>query len=82
MTGCDTIITFEPENLYYLTGFWGEAIGILQKNGNTTIVAPELEMKRAKSESTNCDIIKSDRGYNALNKVTKLIKEKPASTLQ
>ena len=59
MTGCDTIITFEPENLYYLTGFWGEAIGILQKNGNTTIVAPELEMKRAKSESTNCDIIKS-----------------------
>jgi len=80
MTGCETIITFEPENLYYLTGFWGEAIGILQKNGNTTIVAPELEMKRAKSESTDCDIIKSDRGYNALNKITKLIKEKKICT--
>ena len=30
----------EPENLFYLTGFWGEAIGILEKGGNTTIVAP------------------------------------------
>ena len=80
ITDCDTIVTFEPENLYYLTGFWGEAIGIVQKNGNTTIVAPELEMGRAKSESINCDIVKSDRGYSALNKVTKLIKGKKICT--
>ena len=76
ITGCDTIVTFEPENLYYLTGFWGEAIGIIEKNGNATIVAPELEVGRAKSESINCDVVKSDRGYNALDKITKLIKEK------
>ncbi len=33
---CDTLVTFEPENLFYLTGFWGEAIGILEKGGNTS----------------------------------------------
>jgi len=80
ITDCDTIVTFEPENLYYLTGFWGEAIGIVQKNGNTTIVAPELEVGRAKSESINCDVIKSDRGYNALTKVKKLISGRKVCT--
>ncbi len=29
--GCDTLVTFEPENLFYMTGFWGEAIGLLEK---------------------------------------------------
>ena len=27
---CDTLVTFEPENLFYMTGFWGEAIGLLE----------------------------------------------------
>ena len=54
---CDTLVTFEPENLFYMTGFWGEAIGILEKNGKTTIIAPELEVGRAKQESKNCDVI-------------------------
>ena len=31
ITGCDTLIALEPENLFYMTGFWGEAIGILEK---------------------------------------------------
>ena len=39
-TGCNTLVTFEPENLFYLTGFWGEAIGILDKDANATIIAP------------------------------------------
>ena len=33
ITGCDMIVALEPENLFYMTGFWGEAIGILEKNG-------------------------------------------------
>ena len=45
---CDTLVTFEPENLFYMTGFWGEAIGLLEKNGKTTIIAPELEVGREK----------------------------------
>jgi len=59
---CDTLVTFEPENLFYLTGFWGEAVGILEKGGQTTIIAPELEADRAKDESINCDVITSQRG--------------------
>ena len=59
---CDTLVAFEPENLFYMTGFWGEAIGILEKNGKTTIIAPELEAQRAKEDSVNCDVITSQRG--------------------
>ena len=59
---CDTLVTFEPENLFYLTGFWGEAVGVLEKGGRTTIIAPELEAGRAKDESVNCDVITSQRG--------------------
>ena len=44
------IVALEPENLFYMTGFWGEAIGILEKSGKTTIIAPELEVGRAKEE--------------------------------
>ena len=57
---CDTLVAFEPENLYYMTGFWGEAIGLLEKNGKTTIIAPELEVGRAKSESKDCDVITAE----------------------
>ena len=74
---CDTLVTFEPENLFYLTGFWGEAIGILEKGGNTTIIAPELEVGRAKEESENCDVIKAERGVGLISSlVTKIKKNK------
>src|SRR5437870_13258734 len=73
--GCDTLVAFEPENLFYMTGFWGEAIGILDKNG-TTIISPELEVSRAKEESTNCKIIKSERGMGSLSTLVGLLKGK------
>ena len=66
ITGCDTLIALEPENLFYMTGFWGEAIGILEKNGKTTIIAPELEVGRAKEEGIDCEVIKSDRGISSI----------------
>ena len=81
-TGCDTIVTLEPENLFYLTGFWGEAIGILEKNGNTTIIAPELEVGRAKDESTDCNVIKSDRGMSSLGTLKKFLKGKVCTDCQ
>jgi len=74
---CDTLVTFEPENLFYLTGFWGEAIGILEKGGNTTIVVPELEIGRAKEESENCNVITGERGVGLISTlVTKINKNK------
>ena len=71
--GCDTLIAFEPENLFYMTGFWGEAVGILDKNG-CTIVSPELEMGRAKEESSDCEVIKSERGKGLLATIAKMLK--------
>ncbi|MBC8501550.1 MAG: M24 family metallopeptidase [Nitrosopumilus sp.] len=72
---CDTLVTFEPENLFYMTGFWGEAIGLLEKNGKTTIIAPELEVGRAISESEDCDVITAERGsgliYTLIQKIKK-----------
>ncbi len=74
---CDTLVVFEPENLFYLTGFWGEAIGILEKGGNTTIIAPELEVGRAKEESENCNVVTGERGVGLISTlVTKVKKNK------
>ncbi len=77
---CDTLVTFEPENLFYLTGFWGEAIGILEKEGNTTIIAPELEVGRAKEESKNCNVITGERGVGLISTLVKKIKKNKVCT--
>jgi len=77
---CNTLVTFEPENLFYMTGFWGEAIGILDKGEKTSIIAPELEVSRAKEESENCDIIASDRGTGLITTLIDKIKNKKVCT--
>jgi Xaa-Pro aminopeptidase/Xaa-Pro dipeptidase len=78
--GCDSIVAFEPENLFYMTGFWGEAIGLLEKGGKTTIISPELEVGRAKSESIDCNVITSDRGQGLISELVKKIKNKKVCT--
>lgn len=77
---CDTLVTFEPENLFYLTGFWGEAIGLLEKNGKTTIIAPELEVGRAKDESDDCDVITAERGTGLVTSLIKRTKKNKVCT--
>ena len=77
---CDTLVTFEPENLFYMTGFWGEAIGLLEKNGKTTIIAPELEVRRAKDESEDCDVITAERGTGLISSLIKNIKKNRVCT--
>ena len=77
---CDTLVTFEPENLFYMTGFWGEAIGLLEKNGKTTIIAPELEVGRAKDESEDCNVITAERGSGLLSTLIEKIKKNHVCT--
>lgn len=77
---CDTLVTFEPENLFYMTGFWGEAIGMLEKGGKTTIIAPELEVGRVKAEAENCDIITAERGTGLISSLINKIKKKKVCT--
>ncbi|MFI5406264.1 MAG: M24 family metallopeptidase, partial [Nitrososphaerales archaeon] len=77
---CDAIVAFEPENLFYMTGFWGEAIGLLERGGKTTIISPELEVGRAKSESSDCHVITSERGEGLISELVKKIKNKKVCT--
>ncbi len=77
---CDTLVTFEPENLFYMTGFWGEAIGLLEKNGKTTIIAPELEVGRAKEESEDCDVITGERGVGLISSLIEKVKQNQVCT--
>ncbi len=77
---CETLVAFEPENLFYMTGFWGEAIGILENDGKTIIIAPELEVGRAKKESTNCNIISTNRGTALISSLVSKIKGKKVCT--
>jgi len=72
-------VVFEPEHLFYMTGFWGEAIGILEKGGKTKIIAPELEAQRAKEDSVNCDVITSQRG-GLVSTLASTIKKKKICT--
>jgi Xaa-Pro aminopeptidase/Xaa-Pro dipeptidase len=78
--GCDSLVAFEPENLFYMTGFWGEAIGLLEKGGKTTIISPELEVGRAKTESRDCEVITSERGQGLISQLVKKIKNKKVCT--
>lgn len=63
--GCNNLVAFEPENVFYITGFWGEVIALLNSNG-IKLIAPKLEADRARKGSRNCKIIESERGSDTL----------------
>lgn len=59
--GFDAIAALEPENVFYLTGFWGEAIAVSTESG-TKLIAPRLEFSRAQKTSIDCEVIPTERG--------------------
>jgi len=63
-----------------MTGFWGEAIGLLEKNGKTTIIAPELEVGRARNESVDCSVITAERGTGLIFSLIGKIKKNKVCT--
>ncbi|MGI0036732.1 MAG: M24 family metallopeptidase [Nitrososphaera sp.] len=64
--GCSAVAAFEPENVFYLTGFWGEAIAICSIDG-TKLIAPRLEFSRAEKTSIDCQVIPTDRGSELIS---------------
>lgn len=78
--GCDALAAFEPENLYYMTGFWGEAVGLLEKGGRTTIIAPELEAGRARAEAADCDVVVAGRGSGLASSLARAAKNSKVCT--
>ncbi|MGN6821584.1 MAG: M24 family metallopeptidase [Candidatus Nitrosocosmicus sp.] len=73
-------VLFKPENIFYLTGFWGEGISVVSedegKNSQTTnLLVPKLEYSRALNNSSECNVISSDRGTALINGLMSLIKD-------
>ncbi|HJU84947.1 MAG TPA: Xaa-Pro peptidase family protein, partial [Nitrososphaeraceae archaeon] len=64
---CDIVAAFNPENIFYLTGFWGEGIAICNDEGKTTLITPRLEADRASNTSKDCDIVPAERGSKLIS---------------
>ena len=75
--GFNAVAAFEPENVFYLTGFWGEAIAVCTDSG-TKLIAPKLEFSRAQQSSIDCDVVPTERGSEFLSTFTSHIKGKKA----
>ncbi len=63
--GYEMVVAFEPENVFYLSGFWGEGI-VIHNDNNTILIVPKLEVERARKSSKSM-IIESERGSDMLN---------------
>jgi Xaa-Pro aminopeptidase len=70
---CDVIAAFEPENVFYLTGFWGEAIVVCMQNSLTKLIVPKLEYFRAKLTSIDCEVFSTERGNELISTFTSQI---------
>ena len=77
--GCSAVAAFEPENVFYLTGFWGEAIAVCTQNG-TRLIAPKLEYVRAEKTSFDCEVIPAERGSELISTFVSQIEGNKACT--
>ena len=77
--GHNAIVALDPENLFYMTGFWGEAIGVLDSSG-AKIIVPALEASRAKADSSDCKVLSSDRGSSMITDLVSLLRGKKPCT--
>ncbi|MGB6673139.1 MAG: aminopeptidase P family protein [Candidatus Nitrosopolaris sp.] len=73
--GFNAVAAFQPENVFYLTNFWGEAIAICS-NDRTSLVVPKLEASRAQQDSKDCEVIISDRGFQLIDTFINAVKDK------
>lgn len=73
--GYDAVAAFEPENVFYLTGFWGEATAVCAEGG-TKLVAPKLEFSRAEQTSVDCEVVPTERGSEFLSTFVSQIGDK------
>lgn len=64
--GYKSVAAFEPQNVFYLTGFWGEAIAICSP-WSTKLIAPKLEYTRAKEDSNDCEVVATERGTELIS---------------
>src|ERR671916_252543 len=71
---CPVVAAFEPENIFYLTGFWGEAIAVCMDNGITKLITPKLEYSRAEKTSIDCEVVATERGSELISTFVSQVK--------
>ncbi|MDQ4066563.1 MAG: M24 family metallopeptidase, partial [Thermoproteota archaeon] len=71
---CHVVAAFEPENIFYLTGFWGEAIAVCMDNGITKLITPKLEYSRAEKTSIDCEVFATERGSELISTFVSQVK--------
>ena len=64
----NALMVFKPENIFYLTGFWGESVALCTHDGIKLFV-PKLESSRAMNESKYSEIITAERGTGLIKSV-------------
>lgn len=77
--GYSVVAAFEPENVFYLTGFWGEAIAVCTDKG-TTLIAPKLEYGRAEGTSIDCEVVPTERGSELISTFVSQLKKSKTCT--
>ncbi|MGD1836211.1 MAG: M24 family metallopeptidase [Nitrososphaeraceae archaeon] len=68
-------MTFKPENIFYLTGFWGEGTTIIDDE-KTILYVPKLEYPRAEKHSKNCEVIATERGLDMIDSISSELRNK------
>src|SRR5215208_2005232 len=71
---CHVVAAFEPENVFYLTGFWGEAIAVCIDSDRTKLIAPKLEYSRAEKTSIDCEVFGTERGGELISTFVSQVK--------
>jgi Xaa-Pro aminopeptidase len=77
--GYSAVAAFEPENVFYLTGFWGEAIAVCTDQF-TKLIAPRLEYGRAEQTSVDCEVVPTERGSELVSTFVTQIERSKACT--
>src|SRR5918912_2695502 len=75
--GCSAVAAFEPENVFYTTGFWGEAIALCMQD-ETKLIAPKLEYVVAEKMSIDCKVVATERGSELLSTFVSYLKNSKA----
>ncbi len=72
--GFDLLGAFMPENIFYLTNFWGESVAVCASD-KTKLIVPRLEASRAEHESKDCEVISSERGSQLIDTFVETIRK-------
>src|SRR5216117_3518959 len=66
-SGFNALMVFKPENIFYLTGFWGECIAMCEQD-EIKLIVPYLSKSRFYSDCSDYETIRSILPYTDTSK--------------